>query len=43
MPRLAPKPLELEKVEKEELEKLLARHNLSVMQKTTLILNWMAN
>ena len=29
MPRLAPKPLELEKVEKEELEKILARHSTS--------------
>ena len=29
MPRLAPKLLELEKVEKAELEKILARHNTS--------------
>lgn len=29
MPRLAPKALELEKVEKEELEKILARHSTS--------------
>jgi putative transposase len=29
MPRLAPKLLELEKVEQEELEKILARHSTS--------------
>ena len=29
MPRLAPKPVELEKVEQEELEKILARHSTS--------------
>ncbi len=29
MPRLAPKLLELEKEEKEELEKMLARHSTS--------------
>lgn len=29
MPRLAPKLLELEKVEPEELEKIVARHNTS--------------
>ncbi|MEO1185732.1 MAG: helix-turn-helix domain-containing protein [Cyanobacteria bacterium J06636_27] len=29
MPRLAPKPLELEKVEQEELERILARHSTS--------------
>ena len=29
MPRLAPKPLELDNEEKQELEKILARHSTS--------------
>ncbi|MDY6899032.1 MAG: hypothetical protein SWZ49_13275 [Cyanobacteriota bacterium] len=33
MPRLAPKPIELDDEEKQELEKILARHSTSESEK----------